>query len=82
VPQGVRNAGFNLIELPALRGTFHPTLGLNQWMGFARNWGPTAARQASIVENAIRVGIPTAAAGAGYTGYEIGYSFAELIWGP
>lgn len=53
VPQGIRNAGFNLVELPALRGAFHPTLGLNQWMGFARNWGPAAARQAAAVENAI-----------------------------
>ncbi len=76
LPEGFRNAGFNLLELPALRGTLHPSLGLNQWMGFARNWGPSSARQAALVENAIRLGVPAAAAGAGYAGYQIGSEVA------
>lgn len=67
-----------LRQLPSLRGVFHPSLGLNQWMGFARNWRLSSARQAALVENAIRVGVPAAAAGAGYGGYELG----TAIWGP
>jgi hypothetical protein len=47
---------------------FHPSLGLNQWMGFARNWGAASARDAALVENALRVGVPAAAGGAGYAG--------------
>jgi len=77
VPVGIRNAGFNLIELPALAGVFHRSLSLNTWMGFARNWSPAAARDAMLVENSIRVGIPAAAGGAGYAGYEIGSAIAE-----
>ena len=76
VSAGIKNAGFNLIKLPAMRGVFHETLGLNQWMGFARNWGPAAARNAAIVENSIRVGIPTATGGAAYGAYEI----ADRLW--
>jgi RHS repeat-associated protein len=71
-PEGLRNAGWNLLELPAFRGVFHRSLGLNQWMGFARNWGPPHAWRAAAVENSIRVGIPTAAGGAGYGGYKLG----------
>ena len=35
VPQGIRNAGFNLMELPPLIAT--PYGGLNQWMGMSRS---------------------------------------------
>lgn len=77
IPAGIRNAGFNLLQLPALRGTFHPSLGLNQWMGFARNWSPAAAREAALVENAIRLEVPAAAGGAGYAGYELGSAVEE-----
>jgi hypothetical protein len=77
VPQGIRNAGFNLLELPALRGVFHPTLGLNQWMSFARNWGPGYAQQAAFMESALRVGVPATGVGAGYAGYEIGSALED-----
>jgi len=72
VPMGIRNAGFNLLELPGLEGVFHQRLGLNQWMGFARNWGPSAAFQASLVENAIRVGVPGLGLGTAAGGYYLG----------
>jgi RHS repeat-associated protein len=69
VPLGVRNAGFNLLDLPPLRGVFHRSLGLNQWMGFALRWGPAARRKAILVENAIRLGIPVSAGAVGYGAY-------------
>jgi RHS repeat-associated protein len=72
VPQGLRNAGFNLVDLPAARGVFHRSLGMNQWMGFARNWGPQHATQAAMVENTIRVGVPLSVATSGGIGYAIG----------
>lgn len=78
VPQGLRNAGFNLIDLPAARGVFHRTLGLNQWMGFARNWGSQQAMRAAVIENAVRVGIPTSAAASGGMGYLIGSELNDL----
>jgi hypothetical protein len=72
VPQGLRNAGFNLLELPAgPRGLMH-NLGLNQWMGWAPRWGGHERWLALGVENAIRVGIPGAIAGAIYAGAQIG----------
>ena len=77
VPEGIRNAGFNLFELQAYRGVFHRTLDLNTWMGFARNWGPTAARQAAQVEGAIRIGVPAATGAMGYAGYEFGSTLRE-----
>jgi RHS repeat-associated protein len=77
VPQGIRNAGFNMVELPAFRGVFHRSLGLNQWMGFARNWGPGPARQAALVENGIRLAIPGSIVGGGAAGGYVGYKLAE-----
>ncbi len=77
VPQGVRNAGFNLIELPAFRGVFHPTLPLNQWMGFARNWRGTHRLKAVVVENTMRTAIPGSIAGGGYLGWKVG----DYFWG-
>jgi RHS repeat-associated protein len=71
VPEGIRNAGWNLLELPAMRGVFHRNLGLNQWMGLARQWGPGARLGAAAMENAIRLGIPLSAAGSAYTGYRV-----------
>jgi hypothetical protein len=72
IPVGIRNAGFNLIALPAFKGVFHRSLGLNQWMGFAQRWGGIRATQARAVENMIRVGIPGSIFGSGYIGYELG----------
>jgi hypothetical protein len=70
VPEGLRNAGFNLIELP---GTpVYGRLALNQWMGFARNWGPTQRFLAGTAENAIRVGVPGSIGVGGYGGYRVG----------
>ena len=79
VPGGVRNAGWNLVELPPLTGWFHRSLPLNQWMGFARNWGPAAATRAGQVENSIRVFIPTAGAGSFGFGYWIGSEINEWL---
>jgi len=81
VPEGIRNAGFNLLTLPPARGVFHETLGLNQWMGFAQNWGSQAAFQANLMSNAIRVGIPSMAATSGYLGYEGGSLINERLSG-
>jgi len=72
LPQGFQNAGWNLITLDPFRGVFHKTLGLNQWMGFALKWGGVHARNAILVENAIRLIIPTTAILSGYIGYLIG----------
>jgi hypothetical protein len=74
IPLGIRNAGFNLLRLPAMKGLFHPTLGLNQWMGFAARWGGRRAVAAHAVENLIRVGIPAGGAAWGYGWYRVGNS--------
>ena len=77
-PQWLRNGGWNLIELPKFN-PFHARLGLNQWMGFARNWGPQHARQAARVENSLRVGIPAVAVGAGVGGYMLGSAINDAL---
>jgi hypothetical protein len=81
IPEGIRNAGWNRIELPALKGVFHPKLGLNTWMGWAPQWnrfGPWIAAHA--VENGLRVAIPSAGAGAAYSGYKVGDRINEILW--
>jgi len=72
IPQGLRNAGFNLLNMPrVLRGP----LGLNQWMGFALRWGGRRMIVAVMVENGIRIAIPLAA----YSSYSVGrFVGAEL----
>jgi hypothetical protein len=57
IPQGILNAGFNLMELPNLIGG----IGLNTWMGFAVRWGGCRMVVAVLVENGIRVLIPVTA---------------------
>lgn len=69
VPQGIRNAGFNLLVLNGR---------LNTWMGFAARWGGARAAAAHVIENGIRVLVPAGAAGAGYAGYRWGQ---ELVGG-
>ncbi len=69
IPQGIRNAGFNLLELPKL---LPGRLGLNQWMGFALNWGGYRAVVAVTVENGIRVAIPAFVTGLPTAGYLAG----------
>lgn len=82
VPQGLRNAGFNLLNMPKV---LNGPLGLNQWMGFALRWGGRRMVVAVAVENGIRVAIPLAAytsyrAGA-YVGNEIADELYELEGG-
>ena len=72
VPQGLRNAGFNLIELPHL---LPGNLGLNQWMGFAVRWGGYRAVLAGFTENGIRWGIPLLL----YATKELGEDAGEAI---
>jgi hypothetical protein len=81
IPQGIQNAGFNLINLPPMRGVFHRSLDVNTWMGWARNWGPQHAARAAWVENGIRVGIPALGTGTAYVGYEVGGDLWELLNG-
>lgn len=72
VPEGIRNAGFNLVEMPPLRGVVDRSLDANTWMGFAGRWGGRHAARAAQVEKAIRVGLPATAGGAAYSGYQAG----------
>jgi hypothetical protein len=81
IPQGIQNAGFNLINLPPMRSVFHRSLDVNTWMGWARNWGPQHAARAAWVENGIRVGIPALCTGTAYVGYEVGGELWELLNG-
>jgi hypothetical protein len=55
VPQGLRNAGFNLLEMPKV---LSGNLTLNQWMGFAVKWGGYRMVIAHTIENGIRLTIP------------------------
>lgn len=57
IPQGLRNAGFNLLELPKV---LSGNLGLNQWMGFAVKWGGYRMVIAYTIENGIKIAIPLA----------------------
>ena len=81
VPQGLRNAGFNLIELGGFRGVFHPSLTLNTWMGFAPRWMNSQSVDAMLVEGAIRVGIPLLGAAAGTGGYYVGSAATQRLSG-
>jgi hypothetical protein len=76
IPQGLRNAGFNLIELPHL---LPGTLGLNQWMGFAVRWGGYRAVLAGFVENGIRFGIPLLLYAAKELGVAAGVTIREFL---
>ena len=65
-PRGIRNAGFNLMELPPIIET--PFGGLNQWMGMSRSpWAP-------VMDWGIRIAVPASIAGAVYGGYQLGSS--------
>lgn len=81
MPQGIQNAGFNLINLPPMRSVFHRSLDVNTWMGWARNWGPQHAARAARVEIGIRIGIPVLGTGTAYVGYEVGGELWELLNG-
>jgi hypothetical protein len=72
VPEGVRNAGWNLVELPKLQGVFHRSLGWNQWMGYARRWKGFQPWAAAATENGLRVVLPAGAGGTAYGAYKAG----------
>lgn len=63
VPQGIVNGGWNQLVMPR---------SWNTWLGFAPRWGGNQAALANAARLGIQVGVPTAAAGAGYAGYQIG----------
>ncbi len=73
VPQGIRNAGFNMIELSNWN-PFHKKLGLNQWMGFAPNWvnHPLQRILARTTEFSIRIFILSAPIVSPFLGAYIG----------
>ena len=77
IPQGIRNAGFNLIELPHL---LPGRLSLNTWMGFAVRWGGYRAVLAGFVENGIRVAIPVALYLAAEAGAAIGDAIVRTFF--
>jgi hypothetical protein len=76
-PQGLQNAGFNLLTLPKI---LPGRLGLNQWMGFAVRWGGTRGVVAVGVENGIRIAVPLAAAAAANVGFRAGNEFGETMF--
>jgi hypothetical protein len=83
VPQGVRNAGWNRLEMGPMHWLHHhPTLGLNEYMGLAPNWRGVARAadraRAGVYENVIRVGVPTVAGAGGYAAFEVTRRVASL----
>jgi hypothetical protein len=67
IPQGIRNAGFNMIELPGVIRT--PVGGLNQWMGLSNSsWAPVA-------RFGVSASIPGSLAGGFWGGMEFGEWF-------
>lgn len=73
VPQGLRNAGFNLLELPNMPGIFHHSLTLNQWMGFAPRWGkPMTTLAAEGTHWGIRGAVGLGMTGAAKRGWDLG----------
>jgi hypothetical protein len=65
IPEGIQNAGFNLLKLPKI---LSGPLGLNQWMGFALRWGSSRMVVAMLVESGIRILVPV----TGYASYHMG----------
>ncbi len=65
IPNGIRNADFNLMIMPSVPGFKKPFGGFNQWIGMTKSpWGRR-------IENAIRVVIPGSLGGAWYLGTRI-----------
>jgi len=69
IPQGLRNAGFNLLNLPAV---INFPGGLNSYLGFALNWGGYRMVVAVLIENGIRIVVPLAIYGSWNFGQSIG----------
>jgi len=80
IPEGFRNAGFNRLVLPGLRGVFYRNLTLNTWMGFATKWRGWPRIAAWLVENGIRLGIPILASVEFYVGHRIGQWLSTQLW--
>jgi hypothetical protein len=79
VAEGIRNAGFNLFEMPPLRGVSHRSLDANTWMGFAGRWGGRRAVAAARLKKGIRIGLPAVTGGAAYSGYKVGKWIENLF---
>jgi hypothetical protein len=83
VPQGLRNAGFNLLDGPVImmRTPLGKSMELNRWMGFALKWRnyPQFAVRAARIENGIRVFVPATAAASGYGGYRVGTAIVDRL---
>ena len=76
IPQGLRNAGFNLLNMPKVINT--SVGGLNQWMGFAIKWGGYRMVVARVTAWGIRFLVPIAGYGAWTTGEYVGNEIANL----
>jgi len=63
IAQGVRNAGFNLMEMPGR---------LNSWMGYAARAGGAEGWAATAVEWGIKAAVPGSFVGSAYLGAELG----------
>ncbi len=72
IPQALRNAGFNLLEMPKI---LPGSLSLNTYLGFAVRWGGYRFLLAGFVENGIRFAVPIAA----YHSFKGGYAAGEAI---
>jgi RHS repeat-associated protein len=85
IPQGFRNAGLNLVELPGLVGVFHRSLSLNRWMGLAPYWRGSRHFWTRIAARSmdwgIRVGGVGAVGGTAYGGYKLGTELSEWYAG-
>ena len=69
IPQGLRNAGFNLLEMPKI---LPGNLSLNSFMGFAVRWGGYRYVLAGFTEQGIRFVVLLSAYYSGKAGYEVG----------
>jgi len=74
IPQGIRNAGFNLLNMPKL---LPGSLGLNQWMGFALKWGGMRVVVAKITQYGISILIPVTGYASYHTGKWLGNELLE-----
>jgi RHS repeat-associated protein len=76
LPQGIRNAGFNLLEMPKI---LSGPLGLNQWMGFALRWGGSRYVVAMMIEGEIKVLLPITALATYHAGKWAGNELAAEV---
>ena len=82
IPQGFRNAGLNLLEIPKWARV--GKLDFNRWMGFAQNWKGARAMEAgmaSAADEMVRTGVFALGTGSGIAGYKAGQKIAEYAVG-